>query len=523
MSVFKGVIVKGSAPTVNDDISKGFYVGFDWVDSVGEKSYTIVDSTIGAAVWKDTTSGGNTLYSSDDTVGASRIATLTDTLTWSGGRTIHLNNARTSTLNSTNLVEVKEPSDLPATLVADTTYLVRGSITLSTPISVVNEGCVIIGIDRNKDKLIWDGLTGTTMLTVTDVDFGLSNLCLSSNNTGAVIIEADNYDGAGFNSGRTKVFTIDSCQFRNCFDVASFEGFDLIDISNTLFWYIEAPNFGVKFLNTSKTEISSCEFIRWFDESSIPTPSGYATCPMIEFLANGGGSGLGAVNIGGCVIHPQQTQDGIKINSGSTTGFGTISANTFVDVNLTTGLKFFPDPLTGGYSDTECLNYDIAVNQGIPNSSARMLCTFTGNTNDTDLSSGVPAPIEGNNLATATSSQRFTLTNTTIGASVSVTPVLEYIGTKDIFLSVATTLSYDKQGGGIDEYRFSYYMDTGSGYVQLTDSEIIIDAGSDSDELTIPMLYGVNFSAGDKLAIFVENPSSGDDMLIKSIQWLIKE
>lgn len=49
------------APTVNDDSTKGFEVGSEWCDSIGKKAYCCVDSTPGAAIWKETTSssGGN--------------------------------------------------------------------------------------------------------------------------------------------------------------------------------------------------------------------------------------------------------------------------------------------------------------------------------------------------------------------------------------------------------------------------------------------------------------------------------
>ena len=281
-------------------------------------------------------------------------------------------------------MEVAQASDFPATLVANTTYIVRGTITLSTPISVTNSGCAIIGLDRNKDKLIWDGAAATTAITITNVDFDLAGIGLSSNNTGSTIISADNYNASGYNSGRLKVLTITNCQFRNCYDIAFIEGFDLVDISNTLFWYIQAPNFGIKFLNTSKIEITSCEFIRWFDETTIPTPSGYATCPMIEILPNGGGSGLGAVNVNSSIFHPQQTQDGIKIDATSTTGFGTISSNTFVTVGLTTGL-------VANFSYDTQTSYIIQANQGISNGNA--YATMVLNSNSVYLDNSVTNPI----------------------------------------------------------------------------------------------------------------------------------
>jgi hypothetical protein len=51
MSVIKGVVVKTSAPTVNDDGTKGYYVGFSWVDSSTDTIYTCADNTTATAVW----------------------------------------------------------------------------------------------------------------------------------------------------------------------------------------------------------------------------------------------------------------------------------------------------------------------------------------------------------------------------------------------------------------------------------------------------------------------------------------
>lgn len=43
-----------TAPTVNDDAGDGFSPGSTWVDETNDKSYTCVDATVGAAVWKQT-------------------------------------------------------------------------------------------------------------------------------------------------------------------------------------------------------------------------------------------------------------------------------------------------------------------------------------------------------------------------------------------------------------------------------------------------------------------------------------
>lgn len=43
------------APTVNDDAADGYQVGSIWVDTTADEAYICVDSSIGAAVWKQQT------------------------------------------------------------------------------------------------------------------------------------------------------------------------------------------------------------------------------------------------------------------------------------------------------------------------------------------------------------------------------------------------------------------------------------------------------------------------------------
>lgn len=431
--------------------------------------------------------------------------------------------ALTKTGNSTFIVEVKDPTDIPATLAADTTYIIRGTITTNTPIVVSNSGSSIIGFDRNKDKLVWTGSTGTTMLTITDVDFDIESVWLSSTNSGSTLIAATNFDALEYNAGRDKVLTITNCQIRNCFDIMSAEGFDLIDISNTLFFYVEAPSFGLKFLNTSKIEITSCELIRWFDETTLPVPAGYSTASMIEISPNGTGPGIGAMNISGCIIHPQQTQVGVKINNLSTTGFGTIAANTFVNVGLvptlTTGLVFFPIPATGGYSKAECLKYDVFSNQGLPNSVAYGY--FNEATGGTDtLTGGTTNWIQAEYGAVPSFQevQRFTFSNPATNRGV-----LTYDGTKAIFAIITISILWNDSSGGDDDYNFGILKNASA--TPETGSIVGPAVAQGANTKGLMISYPVSLVNGDFFELACQNigGGAGDDVEIFSVQFLIKE
>lgn len=431
-----------------------------------------------------------TIYNANSTIGAGRIATLTDTLTLNGGRLIQNGNATTSTVNATSVVEVAQASDLPAVLAANTTYHVRGAITFSSPITVTNNGCAIVGGDRNKDKLIWNGAAGTTAITVTDVDFELANLCLSSNNTGAVVLDASNFSAGAFNNGRTKVLSIFDCQFRNCFDVATIEGFDLVDISNTLFWYIQAPNFGLKFISTSKIEISSCEFIRWFDETTIPTPANFATCPMIELTG-----GMGAINISGNILHPQLSQDGIKVDPASTVGAGaTISANTFVPFNLGPGVLFFPDPATGGYSNTEVLKYDVSINQGLPDSKSYGMGYTT--TTVAGISDAAYTLLNVTPNFQTANSQRVT-----IGTDGQYT----YNGTKPLYVTVSAAVSVTGNTAG-DDLDLAFFKNG----VLLAGSEQRYTPKQNGDSTVVPLVFATDLAQNDVIAVYGQINGGGN-------------
>ena len=287
------------------------------------------------------------------------------------------------------------------------------------------------------------------------------------------------------------------------------KGFDLVDINNCLFFYIKAQNFGLRFEDTSKIEITSCELIRWFDETTIPTPGGWATCSMIELLPNNLAS-FGAVNINGCVIHPQQTQNGIEIATGSTTGFGTISSNAFVTVGLTTGKIFLPEVpvvLLPDYSSAQTTGYDVFANQGLLNSVSGTVMTLTGNTAVTTLTQNVPTQINMGGAATQQASVRFT----TSGAGVNT-----YIGTKQVYVSLHCTITFDKQGSGADDYTFYYYKNG----TQLPGSQTEVRANPND---AITMVYGTLMNNSDTIELYVENTSSNDDMLVTDLQLVIRE
>jgi hypothetical protein len=444
------------------------------------------------------------------------------------GDTIIPTTVFTPTINSTNMVEVSQESDFGTavgsviTLTTNTTYFVRGIVDCSNRLLANTEGISVVGWDRDKDGLNYTS-SGGDFITVDNVNFEMLNLKLSSGNAvaGEVVLRAENFNYGTYNDGRLKVLTLINLQFRGCYDVHHIEGFDLVDIQNCLFWYIQATTMGCHFKNCSKLQITSCEYVRWFRESTIlgtppVTPGGYATTPLIELLANGLGNGFGAVNINGCIIHPQQTQDGINISTTSTTGFGTIASNTFINIGLTTGTVFKPEipvVLLPDYSDASTLKYDVFANQGILNSTSGCVMTMNANTTATALTINTPTKVDTNSLAVAQAAVRYT---------VATDGRCTYNGSKQVYVSIHASMSYAKSGGGTEDYVFYLYKGTAlvPTPVQLPGSQGLVEANKNG---IAALLYGTLMNQGDFIEIWVENTSNNDNMLVSDWQVVIRE
>ena len=441
------------------------------------------------------------IYNQNNTIGTNRVAIITDSLTWSGGSESRIVNGRT-------MKEVTQASDIPTALESNTTYIIRGQVTTSTNHTCNVEGVEFIGFNRDVDEIVWAG-TGA-FLTLTDCNFNLQGIKVSSALPGNSILSATNISASGYNNNRLKVLTINNCQFRGVYDVWDINGYDLIDVTNCLFFYVKAVNFGLRFRDVSKVEITSCELIRWFDESTIPTPSGWSTVSMIEFQSNNLAS-FGAVNINGCIIHPQQTQNGIDVSTGSTTGFATISSNAFINAGLTTGEVFLPviSAALPNYSDTSTTTYDIYSNQGLLDSKAGTIYTLVGNTTDTSLSVNTPVIVNSGGGAVQQAGVRFDVTSA--GRAT-------YTGTKQLYLSIHITLTFLKQGKGTDDYVF--YIALNGSVIPASETPL---RDLDDIEGGLGLVYGTLMNTNDYIELWVENTSSNDDMLVTGYKILIRE
>ena len=431
--------------------------------------------------------------------------------TVNSGVDFNINGARLSltnagiiqTENGTTIVDVLDASDLPSTLAANTTYVIHGNLSVSTAHTVSNDNCAIVGRDRNKDRITYTG--ASTFLTITDASFAMQDITIASTNSSSVLIDATDVASSGYNNSRDHFFTLVNCQFRNVVgDLMTVRGFDLVDFNNTTFFYIESPNFGCRFEDVSKLEISSCEFIRWFSESSLPTPSGFATCDMIELMANNLSS-FGAVNISGCIIHPQQTQFALNVSSSSTTGFGTIAANAFVNVGITTG-----GILTGStYDDASMLKYDVFANQGLADSSAYKFLYQNGT----------------NAQSATTTFSVLSLLSVTSGAAQRLSTAssggAQYDGTKEITVKVDASLTVQGVGGNNEQFEFQLYKINGVTITPIPGTTSLIEL--DSGEIGGIKLFTItNLVQNDIIRVYYRSPSN-DNFTLANYSIAIKQ
>tara|TARA_R110002110_G_scaffold46863_3_gene141194 strand:+ start:2989 stop:4458 length:1470 start_codon:yes stop_codon:yes gene_type:complete len=466
------------------------------------------DSTNVYATIADLGGAASTLYNASSDVPDGRIATLLGELTWTGGKKIR-------TVNGRIIKEVTEEADLPAALVANTTYVIRGKISVSTNHTCNVEGAEIIGLNRDSDEIEFTGVG--TFLTLTDCNFNLNTVKFSSTQSNAILAATNIGLVTDYNAGRSKVLTILNCQFRGTFDIMDITGYDLVDINNCLFFYIKATNFGLRFEDTSKIEITSCELIRWFDETTIPiSPSGWSTASMIELQARNIAS-FGAININSCIIHPQQTQIGIDIDPASATLFGTISSNAFVPGPFTGAGKVFSPinaALLPDYSTGATYAYDVFANQGILNSTSGIMYTVTGNTQDTALSATTPTIIDLDVAAVDQASVRFNLDT--------ATGKVTYQGTKQIYVSCHISITFLKLDAKTDDYTF--YIAKGDAINPIATIAASALTIPDLDDIggSITLIYGTLVSNGDFFETWVES-TTGDDILVNDIKFLIRE
>lgn len=373
---------------------------------------------------------------------------------------------------------IRSENDLPNPIPTGN-YLIMGNITFLSSYTLSGD-VSFFGLGREGDSsmnfqipIIAPG----ACINITDYNCSFNNLTLTNQSAIYILLEANN-------TAKDKILTFSNCKITNCKNASVFniQGFDLVDCFNCLFQYNYPTVHHFYHNNGSKLQITSCEFLRQGQQANPIT--NWGTAPMISLDNN-----FGAVNISSNLLHPQQTQDGININSSFTALEALISSNTFISVGLTTGIL---------------INYNTSINQypslivdnntGIINQKSVLEGESANNTTFTATTTGVYEPVDFGTGFSVLTINRF---------SATANPYeFKYDAKQPIKCLITVNITADQSTGGNDDILFGLSQNGAVNKKIQTN----ISSG-------VPKTFGFNtiiqLSQNDLLQFKVQNTTAG--------------
>jgi len=387
-------------------------------------------------------------------------------------------------------------------IAANTTYVFLGTHTFTSTLTINQPGVVFRGTGRDNSKI--QGAFAGALIDVVNQDFEIADLTLTASGDDTFALTGSNFAVGQPNSGRTKTLNMHNCQLRNCKNGMILTGFDLVDFSQTLFYYFEQrtdalAQVGVEFRATSKVELTSCEFLRWFDESTFAAPANFFVGDQVKFV-NDSGVGFGAVNINGCLTHPQQNQNGVVVDNAATFGFANITSCSFIDLNLNTPTY---QPLV---IDIDLQpSWIIEANQGVPNYKAFINTEVDNNATVTTITAAsTPTAV----LASAfinNGSSRVTL-NTSTG-------LITKDSKRSNYFSINLTGQFTIQSGGNNQNIEFGLLQNGTPAGPTTKVEADANVGAN---FTFNIIGFAN--KNDNFQLYCQNNSGANDILVNNLQ-----
>lgn len=408
-------------------------------------------------------------------------------------------------------VIVQSASDLPATLLPNTVYLIVGTIITSSSITTA-QNSVILGWDPLDSFLTYTG-TGT-FITVNNNSFTARNLTLTA--VVGTLFEATNIDytvdplvdsfqgrnqrfqivntnlkGTGFNTptGNSKIGSIEGFGTIN-FNANLVTGFnDGLDVSNGLS-FEALNNKAVLWGQTVNSRFIDFRPNNWSGQTGLAG----------SYIPNG----FNVVNFSGNTLHPQINETGVYWDGTlATTRLGNISGNVLITTGGGTALA------GATYDDIKTIN--IQGNQGIADNTPYILVTMNAQGNIMNMPA-TNLPLDLNGQAVATNSQLLQTSNEAR---------IRYNGIKDFYGEIMSTLSIIKSGGGTDAYTFTLWEDQGggSGFVQLPNASYTLGSSDQGANFTIT--YSTVIKTGYEYEIRV-TATTTDDVRVLQMQFSIK-
>ena len=424
---------------------------------------------------------------------------------------IETTNLNTSTINSAPVnqsarVILVQENEMPTSYESNTTYVFVGSRTTATPLNLsAYENICFRGQNRVNCEIIYSG--NGAFITTENKNFTLQGLKLKQTATDGYLLDAKNWDGTP--PSRTNILTIEDCEIRDCYNVFLIEGYDLVDINQTIFTRIRGgstllTSYGVYTKNVSKLEFNSCELIRWVDTGG----TSYFNGDMLHIEGSNGAS-----FVSNNVIHPQDDvadpaniQNGVFLEGVATFVECLINNNAFVDINLNNGV------LIQTNSNTAFNRVGIQEGNSLtPNLRSFIMGQLSGiNTQPTTELKDVPADIDFDN--------KFITINSN-GVSVDTQGVITYTRKRPVNFQININANLIANSGGASQrvgltLAFERNMvKTQTGVV----SYVNLTSGGSGDPLTCSLSLIGSAQEGDKFYIQLVNTSVALDVICQDI------
>lgn len=374
----------------------------------------------------------------------------------------------------------------------DTTYIFIGSRTTATSFTLP-ANCKIMGTGKNNSFINYTGaaslfISNDNNLDVSDITF------TSSDNAGRIL--------SAINLGQDKTLNMTRVQIRNAKNGMTIVGYDLVDLNNCLFTFFEsgsATPIGINFNDNSKVQLSSCEFLRWFQEGGTPATT-FFNGSMLKF-----GGILNALNLNGCFVHPQYDQNGIDLSAVTSVIEGTITSNTFIDINLNTptfNVLVPPSP-------TLAANYVIESNSIYPNLKSQVTYVLSAvNTTATDLSVNNPNVINHNNLA---------LPLTIQFATISTGGLITYTKKRSANFMIVATCNIELVAGTNNRVGLGLFVNGAE--VPLAYSYVNLSASGSANQKPATLSFTGQANQGDTFQLSVFNATAANNVIVNDINF----
>mgnify|MGYP003635613772 FL=1 len=200
----------------------------------------------------------------------------------------------------------------------------------------------------------------------------------------------------------------------------------------------------------------------------------------------------GALNITGNLIHPQQTQSGIKLNSNVSALEGVLSSNTFISQGLTTGILI-------DYDGTDINQFPwliVSDNSGVMNEKALLSASSQGNLTYTATTAGVYVPVDFGASFNVSVDNRFSPTANPFE--------FKYDGKQPISCLVAVTTTADHDTKGDDTILFA--LQQNANIVSIIETDI-----KDGATKSFSLNTVLSLQQNDILKFMCQNTTSGSD------------